>query len=95
MCKLLDGQVAIITGAGRGIGVATAELFAQHGARVVVSDRDAEPAEAVVERIGSTGGQAFAVAGDVTAPAFPDQLVEQCLSQFGAVHILVNNAGYT
>lgn len=92
---LLDGQVAIITGAGRGIGAATALLFAEQGARVVVSDRDAAPANAVAQQIRDGGGDAIAVAGDITAPEFPAHLVEETISKFGALHILVNNAGYT
>jgi 3-oxoacyl-[acyl-carrier protein] reductase len=92
---LLEGQVAIITGAGRGIGAATALLFAEQGARVVVSDRDAAPANTVAQQIRDAGGEAIAVAGDITAPEFPAHLVEETIGKFGALHILVNNAGYT
>lgn len=92
---LLEGQVAIITGAGRGIGAATALLFAAQGARVVVSDRDATPANEVAQQIRDVGGEAIAVAGDITAPEFPSHLVEETIGKFGALHILVNNAGYT
>ena len=95
MAGLLDNQVAIITGAGRGIGAAAAKLFAEHGARVVVSDRDAEPAEAVVAAITGAGGEAIAVPGDVTDPAFPEALVKAAIDAYEKLHILVNNAGYT
>ena len=95
MSGLLENQVAIITGAGRGIGAATAKLFAEHGAKVVVSDRDAEPAEAVVADIKQAGGQAIAVPGDVTDPAFPEALAKAAVDAFDKLHILVNNAGYT
>ena len=92
---LLQGNTAIITGAGRGIGRAAAELFAQHGARIVLSDIDPEPAEQAVGAILATGGQAISVPGDVTDPAFPDRIVNAAIQKFGGLDILVNNAGYT
>lgn len=95
MGQLLEHQVAIITGAGRGIGAATAKLFAQHGASVMITDRDAAPLESVAAEIQAAGGQASALAGDITDPAFPETLVEETVKVFGSLHILVNNAGYT
>jgi 3-oxoacyl-[acyl-carrier protein] reductase len=95
MATLLENQVAIITGSGRGIGAATAKLFAVHGAKVVVSDRDADPANEVAEAIRAAGGEAIAIAGDITDPAFPDLLVKAAVDAFGKLHILVNNAGFT
>jgi 3-oxoacyl-[acyl-carrier protein] reductase len=95
MSALLQDQVAIITGAGRGIGAAAAHLFAAHGAKVIVSDRDPEPTAEVVEAIEAAGGTALGIAGDVTDPDFPDKLLKSSHDAFGAVHILVNNAGYT
>lgn len=92
---MLENQVAIITGAGRGIGAAAARLFAQHGARVVVNDLNREPAQAVVTEIKQEGGEAIAVAGDVTLPDFPDQLMKAAVNEYGKINILVNNAGYT
>lgn len=92
---LLDGNIAIITGSGRGIGAAAARLFAAEGASVVVSDLDAAPAEEVVGSIRNAGGKAVALAGDVTDPAFPAQLVKTALDSFGGIDIIVNNAGYT
>ncbi|MBV9228101.1 MAG: SDR family NAD(P)-dependent oxidoreductase, partial [Chloroflexi bacterium] len=92
---MLDGKVAIITGSGRGIGAAAAKLFAAEGASVVVSDLDPAPAEETTTAIRSTGGRAIVVIGDVTDPAFPAHLVKLTLDTFGAIDIIVNNAGYT
>jgi len=91
--KLLDGKVAIITGSGRGIGRAAAELFASHGARVVVNDLDEGPAEASAAAIRTAGGEAAVCAGDVTAADFPERLIRTALDSFGRLDILVNNAG--
>lgn len=95
MTRLLEGQVALITGAGRGIGAAAARLLASEGASVVVSDRDAGPADEVAAAIQAEGGRAQAVAGDITDPDFPPELVGAALAEYGGLHILVNNAGYT
>ncbi|HXG66497.1 MAG TPA: SDR family oxidoreductase [Blastocatellia bacterium] len=95
MERLLAGKTAIITGSGRGIGRATAELFALHGARVVVSDIDPEPANDTAQAIMTTGSQALAVPGDVTDPRFPERIVNAAIEEFGGLDILVNNAGYT
>jgi 3-oxoacyl-[acyl-carrier protein] reductase len=92
---LLQDKVAIITGSGRGIGAAAARLFAQYGAKVVVTDIDLEPAKATVEAITAAGGTALAVAADVTNSGDIEELVGQTVHQFGGIDILVNNAGYT
>jgi len=89
----LDGKAAFITGAGGGIGEATAKLFARQGASVVIFDRDASGAEAVAEAIRSTGGKALAVAGDVRDVPCIGNAVARANAEFGGVHILVNNAG--
>lgn len=92
---LLEGQVAIITGSGQGIGAAAAKLFAKEGAKVVVTDLDAAKSTAVADEITRAGGVAISVPGDVTAPEFPDRLIKSTISAFGKLNILVNNAGYT
>eukprot|EP01116_Phalansterium_solitarium_P008813 TRINITY_DN22778_c0_g1_i1.p1 TRINITY_DN22778_c0_g1~~TRINITY_DN22778_c0_g1_i1.p1 ORF type:complete len:311 (+),score=129.83 TRINITY_DN22778_c0_g1_i1:79-1011(+) len=92
---ILRGQVAIITGSGQGIGEAAALLFAKEGAKVVVSDIDEAKAKRVADAIRAAGGQALAVAGDVTDPAFPERIVKETVGAFGGLNILVNNAGYT
>ena len=95
MEKMLKDRVAIITGSGRGIGQAAAMTFASEGARVVVSDLDVEPAQATVEAIRSAGGQAVCCVGDVSAPDFAKQVVAKAIDTWGALHIIVNNAGFT
>ena len=92
---MIDGKVAILTGSGRGIGAATAKMFGAEGASVVVSDLDPTPAEETAAAIRAAGGKAVVVAGDVTDPAFPAQLITATLDSFGGIDIIVNNAGYT
>src|SRR3989454_6247780 len=92
---LIEGKVAILTGSGRGIGAAAARMFGAEGASVVVSDLDPAPAEETAAAIRAAGGKAIVVAGDVTDPAFPAQLIKATLDSFGGIDIIVNNAGYT
>lgn len=92
---MLEGKVAIITGSGRGIGRAAALMIAREGAAVVVSDLDQGPARETVEAITGSGGRAISCAGDVTAPGFPDKLISAALEEYGQLHIIVNNAGFT
>jgi 3-oxoacyl-[acyl-carrier protein] reductase len=94
MKKMLEGKVAIITGSGRGIGRATALLFAQEGARVVVNDLDPVPADETVAEIRHGGGEAVAYVGDVTAQSFAEGIVRKAVDTWGSVHVLVNNAGF-
>ena len=89
----LDDQVAVITGAGAGIGRAIAETFAAAGAAVVVSDRDIATAAAVAEAITAKGGQAAAVACDVTREDDLAELIAQAVQRFGKLTVLVSNAG--
>jgi 3-oxoacyl-[acyl-carrier protein] reductase len=92
---LLKDKVAIITGAGRGIGAATAELFAQFGAKVIVTDIDATPAENTISAIKAHGGDGIALKCDVTKDGDIEELVGQTVHTYGGIDILVNNAGYT
>eukprot|EP00884_Botryococcus_braunii_P002497 jgi/Botrbrau1/12248/Bobra.0361s0011.1 len=93
--KLLNGKVAIITGSGQGLGAAAAKLFAEQGAKVVVTDLEVSKAEQVANDIRKAGGQAIAVGGDVTAEEFPAKCVKATVDAFGQIDILINNAGYT
>jgi 3-oxoacyl-[acyl-carrier protein] reductase len=95
MEKMLKDRVAIITGSGRGIGRAAALLFAQEGAKVVVSDMDVKPAQEVADEIKAAGGESIAFPGDVTSPSFAENIVSKAVQTWGGLHILVNNAGYT
>ena len=92
---MLDGKVAIITGSGRGIGAAAAKMYAAEGALVVVSDLDPNPAEETASAIKNAGGKAIVVAGDVTDPAFPAQLIKATLDTYSGIDIIVNTAGNT
>jgi 3-oxoacyl-[acyl-carrier protein] reductase len=91
---LLEGKIAIVTGSGRGIGSAAAQLFAAEGALVVVTDVDPSPAEETAGVIVSAGGRALSVIGDITEPTFPASLVQAALDAYGGIDIIVNNAGY-
>jgi 3-oxoacyl-[acyl-carrier protein] reductase len=93
-CRRLAGQVALVTGAGRGIGLSLALQLAAEGARLVVNDLDDEPARAAAEAIRAAGGEAIALPGSVTAADFPERLMGAALDAFGRIDILVNNAGY-
>jgi 3-oxoacyl-[acyl-carrier protein] reductase len=89
---VLDEKVAIVTGSARGIGRATAELLAEHGARVLVNDLDGDVAEQAANEI---QGEAVAFAGDLTQESVPDKLVQRAVDEWGRLDIVVNNAGYT
>ena len=85
---MLEGQVAVITGSGQGIGAAAALLFAQHGAAITVCDIDATKAQNTASSILSAGGRAIVVAGDVMDPAYADRVVAETLKAFGKVFAL-------
>ena len=89
---LLDGKSAIVTGSARGIGRATAELFAREGAKVLINDLDGDVAQQAAKEI---DGETAVHAGDLTEEGATDELVKTALDAFGQVDILVNNAGYT
>jgi 3-oxoacyl-[acyl-carrier protein] reductase len=93
--QLLEGKVAIITGAARGIGRACAEVFAARGARVVLSDIDLDPTQEAAASIQAADGDALAVPGDVTDSAFAPRLIKATLEKYGRIDAIVNNAGYT
>ena len=91
----LDSKTALVTGAGRGIGRAIAQKLAEYGAAVLVNDLDPDPASETEAAILRTGARAASVAGDITAPEFPERLVDTAIQRFGSIDIIVNNAGYT
>ena len=89
----LDGQVGIVTGAGRGIGLAIALRLAREGVSVTVADINDVNAAKVVEEIGAAGGEAFAFKVDVTSKEDVDRMVRDTVKRFGRLDILVNNGG--
>ncbi|MEJ7633575.1 SDR family oxidoreductase [Aeromicrobium sp.] len=100
--SMLEGRIAIVTGAGRGIGRAHALELARHGAKVVVNDfgvslageREESPADSVVAEIQAFGGEAVASGADVADFVQAEAMVEQAIESFGGLDILVNNAGF-
>lgn len=93
MCNRLEGKAAIVTGAGSGIGRAIALAFAKEGAKVLVNDVRGEDAIAVAEEIKGQGGEALALEADVSQNDQVEDMVRTALETFGAVDLLVNNAG--
>ncbi len=91
----LDGKVALVTGAGRGIGQAIALKLASEGARIVLNDLDDGPADETIALIRELGGEAIALNGDVTAADFGDRFIAAAMAEFDALDIIVNNAGYS
>lgn len=89
----LEGKAAVVTGAGQGIGAATARLFAAEGARLVLADMRSGPATGVVEEVTSGGGEAVFVQADVTSDSDCKRMIDTAIERFGALDILVNNAG--
>ena len=89
----LKNKVALITGAGMGMGRECALLFAEEGARVIVADIDEKAARETVRAVEGKGGQALAVAGDVAKEADVERMIRAGVDRFGALHVLHNNAG--
>ncbi len=95
MTRKLDNKVALVSGSGRGIGREIALKLAAEGARVVINDLDAAPAEQTVADIIAAGGQAVACVGSVTEAGFAERSVATAIDTYGGLDIIVNNAGYT
>ena len=91
--SILQGRVVVVTGASSGIGEACAVGFVEKGAKAVLAARRAERLSSLVERIEGAGGEALAVATDVTNEAAVDNLFAQAIERFGTVDVLINNAG--
>jgi 3-oxoacyl-[acyl-carrier protein] reductase len=89
---VLDGKAAIVTGSARGIGRATADLLAGHGARVLVTDLDEDLAR---EAAAAIAGETAVFGGDLTRDGVPEALVQKAVDEFGQLDVVVNNAGYT
>src|SRR5689334_17512095 len=89
----LAGRVALVTGAGRGIGAATARALAAAGARVAMLERDPDAGERTADAIRRTGGEALAVPADVTDAPAVERAVDEVVAEWGGLDVLVNNAG--
>ncbi|MBJ7602888.1 MAG: SDR family oxidoreductase [Candidatus Dormibacteraeota bacterium] len=90
----LEGKVAIVTGAGRGIGKGIARRLAREGCRLVLTALEQNEVEAVADELRQGGAQVVAVAGDIGLPETADRLLETALNSYGTLDILVNNAGW-
>jgi len=90
---LVENQVAIITGAASGIGEATAELYGEHGASVVVADVDEDGGRGTLDAIESAGGEATFVSTDVSKAADVQQAIETAVDEYGGLDVIFNNAG--
>jgi len=93
MARQLDGKVALVTGGSVGIGLATALLFAQEGARVVIASRRAEEGEKAVRMIKDAGGEAIFIKTDISKAAEVEALIKQAIASYGRLDCAVNNAG--
>ena len=89
----LDGRVALVTGAGRGLGGAVAQLLGRRGARLMLLDLDARTVESTAREIASTGTDAISMQGDASNPDDAERAVSACIERWGQIDILVNNAG--
>lgn len=88
----LGGRVALITGSGRGIGLAMGHALAAHGCAVALQDIEQDVAEAEADALRRDGARATALGGDIADPDLPQRLVDRTIRQLGGIHILINNA---
>ena len=95
MTGKLDGRVALVSGSGRGIGREIALKLASEGARLVINDLDAGPANETAEAVRAMGAEAVVCAGSVTEVGFAERFIKTGVDSFGGLDIIVNNAGYT
>ena len=93
--RKLEGKVALVTGAGRGIGRAVATKLSAEGARVVINDRDEQTVEETAHALRGAGATVVTCPGSVTDDGFAERFVGAAIESFGALDIIVNNAGYT
>ena len=93
MSGRLSGKVAVVTGGARQIGFAIASRYAAEGAKVVLAQRGAEEGAAAAEQITQQGGEVISIITDVSVESSVEAMVDQAMSRYGAVHIMVNNAG--
>ena len=93
MSGILEGKVAIITGGAGGIGSRIAQAYTEAGAKVVIASRNQEKLDFIIDKLQAIGGEAMAVATDVTVPEAVDNMVAKTIEAYGSVDILVNNAG--
>ena len=89
----LKGKVAVITGCSSGVGAVTAQKFAAEGAKVVISARRQQQLEEVADKIRAAGGEVLPVVGDISKPEDAQALIDKAVEAYGAVDVLVNNAG--
>ena len=89
----LDGKTAIITGGAGGLGIAMVKQYAEAGANVVVASRNLNNCQKIVDEVNAEGGNALAISVDITASEQVDSMIEETVKEYGALDVIVNNAG--